>query len=300
MLELEGLVEGKWVERGNRFAGRAEVDGGEVRVHVHDPGRLGELLRPGVRVLLLPKKGKKTNYHLIAVWRQDHGWVFAHSGYHSDIAEELLDILPELRGAREYAREVKVGNHRIDFLLEDRLMEVKGCTLFRDDLALFPDAPTKRGREHVALLQKGDILLFLVMSGKPKYLVPFGERDPGFKRELERALERGVHVTGVKFSFNGKNLVYRGRIPVITDEGLRGLAEEVEIGIERFNRGFSPEASAELSALWPTGFNVVFSGVFCISCGVYDYFYDLGQETDAEPVDYTEFWGRFVVRYRML
>jgi len=186
VLSFDSLVRGEFVSRPNRFVAIVRANGQERRVHVHDPGRLTELLRPSAHVLLLPKSGAKTDFHLVAVHRNGYGWVFQHSGYHSLIAQKLIEsrALPEFRDAIAYGKEIKIDNHRIDFVLSyntgDVLMEVKGCTLFQDDLALFPDAPTKRGKEHVDLLAEyGDgILLFLVMSDRVQYFAPNVETDP--------------------------------------------------------------------------------------------------------------------------
>jgi hypothetical protein len=45
--------------------------------------------------------------------------------------------------------------------------------------------------------------------------------------------------------------------------------------IRRYNRYRSPESKAELLNVGVTGFVVKFSGGFCSSCGLYDYFEDL-------------------------
>ncbi|MFP3237345.1 MAG: sugar fermentation stimulation protein SfsA, partial [Vulcanisaeta sp.] len=50
-------VSGTFLERLNRFVGIAEINGERVRVHIHDPGRLRELLRPGVRIHAYNKVG---------------------------------------------------------------------------------------------------------------------------------------------------------------------------------------------------------------------------------------------------
>ena len=42
-----------------------------------------------------------------------------------------------------------IGKSRIDFVLDGILLEVKGCSLVKDGVALFPDAPTERGTRHV-------------------------------------------------------------------------------------------------------------------------------------------------------
>lgn len=58
--------------------------------------------------------------------------------------------------------EVKVGNSRIDFQDGNTFIEVKGCSLVENGVAMFPDAPTERGRRHleelIKLKEKGYIL----------------------------------------------------------------------------------------------------------------------------------------------
>ena len=78
------------------------------------------------------------------------------SGFHSDIAADLINsqIIDEFKGYSVQKREYTYGKSRIGLLLEGEneekmLVEVKGCTLVEDGLALFPDAPTLRGKRHV-------------------------------------------------------------------------------------------------------------------------------------------------------
>ncbi len=51
-----------------------------------------------------------------------------------------------------------VENSRIDIYLaneyEDCYVEVKGVTLVNNNIAIFPDAPTERGRKHLQKLIK--------------------------------------------------------------------------------------------------------------------------------------------------
>ncbi|HID08845.1 TPA: DNA/RNA nuclease SfsA [Candidatus Micrarchaeota archaeon] len=319
VLSFPGLVPGEFVSRPNRFVAVVRVGGEERRAHVHDPGRLAELLRPGARVLLLPKKGARTDFHLIAVRREGYGWVFTHSGYHSFIAQRIIEshAFPEFRDVIAYGKELRVDHHRIDFVLSyhtgDVLMEVKGCTLFRDGLALFPDAPTKRGRDHVEILADyGDsILLFLVMNDSVRYFAPNAERDPDFHKTFLDALSRGVHVVPATFSFDGKTLRLAGRIPFISEPysgELRALAGVAADAVREYNKRFSPEARAVLSGVYAVGkamyLQLVFHGVFCQSCGLYDYFEDYEvvlEETGVRstPESVKRFGDTFLVRFKV-
>lgn len=68
IFEVEGDCEGNFLSRPNRFTGIVEIEGRKETVHVHDPGRLKELLYHGNRVLLkyAYKPNRKTKWELIA------------------------------------------------------------------------------------------------------------------------------------------------------------------------------------------------------------------------------------------
>lgn len=166
----------KFISRPNRFTAIIEIKGERFKAHIHDPGRLKELLIPNTEVLVREHDKKafhKTHFYLFAVKYGDT-WVLVDSALHNAIVEEALNLnlIKELQNYRIIGREVKYRNSRIDFLLESpsqrkALMEVKGCTLVVNGLALFPDAPTERGRRHVQTLIKAHehgyeaIMLFL-------------------------------------------------------------------------------------------------------------------------------------------
>jgi len=61
ILEIQGDAEGIFLERVNRFLARVKIGEREEYAHVHDPGRLKELLYPGNSVILkrYPKKIRK-------------------------------------------------------------------------------------------------------------------------------------------------------------------------------------------------------------------------------------------------
>ncbi|MBC7114416.1 MAG: N-acetyltransferase [Archaeoglobi archaeon] len=75
---------------------------------------------------------------------------------------------------------------------------------------------------------------------------------------------------------------------------------EFKEALEKFNRFHSPEAVAEFMREDGDLVYVKFTGPFCVSCGVYDYFEDVTQDADAEVVDYEEVEDGFVVKYRLL
>ncbi|PVU71301.1 hypothetical protein DDW08_04435 [Vulcanisaeta sp. SCGC AB-777_J10] len=136
-------VSGTFLERLNRFVGIAEINGERVRVHIHDPGRLRELLRPGVRIHAYNKVGGKTRYYLVAVDLGDE-LVLVNSAIHNDIVAWLVSNGIVLRRYQVVRREPVFGSGRFDLLLrspsgKEAFMEVKGVTLVDNGVAKFPD-----------------------------------------------------------------------------------------------------------------------------------------------------------------
>ena len=101
-------------------------------------------------------------------------------------------------------REVKFGNSRFDFYIEDEerkaFIEVKGVTLENNGVVSFPDAPTERGVKHinelVSCLEQGfeAYIIFVVqMKGVQKF-EPNAEHHKEFADTLNYAREKGVNI----------------------------------------------------------------------------------------------------------
>ena len=73
-------------------------------------------------------------------------------------------------------------------------------TLVRGGVALFPDAPTLRGRRHVEELHRAvaegerAAIIFVVQREDAETFTPNDEADPAFGGALRRAVEEGVEV----------------------------------------------------------------------------------------------------------
>ena len=86
---------GVLVERSNRFLAIVDIEGADdssrQMAHVHDPGRLLELLYPGNRLLLRRAVNplRKTAWDVIAA-RHGDDWILIHSGFHRGIATRFL------------------------------------------------------------------------------------------------------------------------------------------------------------------------------------------------------------------
>lgn len=212
IFELPELMKGKFLSRPNRFIGEIEYKGKIETVHIHDPGRLKELLIKGVDVLFTYSKGK-LKYYIKAVHTKDE-WVLIDTALHSDIAMKVFKYLPDLSEVKEIKKEVKIGNSRIDFALDSIPLEVKGVSLVKDGIALFPDAPTERGARHIReIIDHNGIILLLVLR-KAKAFCPNWEMDPKFSNNLSEARRKGIEIIPVQISFDGKTLYYEGKIPL--------------------------------------------------------------------------------------
>jgi sugar fermentation stimulation protein len=208
-VRFEGVVrEAAFISRENRFATTVRLDGEEEHVHVPNTGRMHELLVPGARALLADRghPGRRTRWDLVAV-RKGATWVSVDSHLPNRILGEALEAgaIPELAHYPSARPEHTRGRSRFDFLLEgssgSALVEVKGCTLVRDDgLALFPDAPTARGARHVrelgeALAEGLDAyVVIIVQRSDGRLFSPNDVTDRAFGDALREAAGAGVHV----------------------------------------------------------------------------------------------------------
>ncbi|GAB6107135.1 DNA/RNA nuclease SfsA [Fusibacter bizertensis] len=233
LIKIDDLVKGKFIARPNRYIAEVEIDGKVETVHVHDPGRLKELLYEDNEVLVkyVPSETRKTSWDMIAA-KKEESFVLIHSGYHRHIAEAILNN-PKLNPFGEFKDlkpEVKYGKSRIDFkgniFKEDKTetealwVEVKGCSLSEDGVAKFPDAPTLRGTRHLEELieireygtRSGVLILIL---SEANLFVPKKDTDPKFYDTFYKAIANGVEIHPIKvlLSINGE-LKYHGRVPI--------------------------------------------------------------------------------------
>ncbi|MEX0567710.1 MAG: DNA/RNA nuclease SfsA [Candidatus Njordarchaeota archaeon] len=216
------ILEGMLRERIGRFLGRAYIGRCEHLIHIHDPGRV-PLLRPNTRILLLESRNanRKTRFDLIAFW-SDGEWIFSHSGYHSKIFEQTIKKVP-LGFHGQIRKEVKIDKSRIDFMIGNSLIEIKGCTWIRNDCCSFPDAPTTRGLKHIEHLEqytkknnKSAYIIFLVFSSRPKQVKIAKEIDIKFY-EAARHAKNTVRFRALKYVFDNNTIYFVEEIPVNID-----------------------------------------------------------------------------------
>ena len=203
----DALLEATFVARDNRFRATVELNGEYVSAHLVNSGRLTELLTPGRRLFLRPAtaQGRRTAYDLVLV-DLDGVLVSVDARVPNSLVEEALreGSLTPFDGYETIRREVRWGGSRLDFVLEDQsrrcLIEAKSVTLVKRGVALFPDAPTIRGRRHVEELRRAvaegerAAIIFIVQRGDANVFAPNDEADPTFGRALRAAVDGGVEV----------------------------------------------------------------------------------------------------------
>ena len=199
-MTYDSICQAVFIERPNRFVAHVERDGHTETVHVKNTGRCRELLIPGAEVWLsgFNNPTRKTAFDLIAVRKSNGLLINIDSQAPNAVAREWLDA----QGFDRIRPEFRYGQSRLDFMIErgnERfLMEVKGCTLERDGIGYFPDAPTERGAKHIRELEKADgfqpVLLFVIQMDGVTEVRGNRETDPVFCQALEDAERNGVKV----------------------------------------------------------------------------------------------------------
>lgn len=200
-MKYSNIVNAKFISRPNRFIAHVELDGKDVTVHVKNTGRCKELLLPG-RTVYLEKASnpeRKTPYDLVAV-DTPIGIINIDSQAPNAVVKEWLLKQDYTVVQPEY----KYGDSRIDFYMEkgeDKyLLEVKGCTLIKDGIGYFPDAPTERGVKHLRELAKAvdkgfkTMVAFVIQVEGVTEVRPNVETHPEFGVALQEARDAGVEV----------------------------------------------------------------------------------------------------------
>jgi sugar fermentation stimulation protein A len=224
------LAPAAFVERPNRFLVRARTRGGEVvDCHLPDPGRLREMLLPGVELRIEPARNpeRRTRWTVRLVRAPEgEGWVSVDTGLPNRLVQQALraGALHEFRDWRFVRKEVPLGGSRLDFLLEDRgarklYLEVKSVTLVEDGVALFPDAVTARGARHVRELAElaregaGAAVLFVLQRPDAREIRAARRIDPDFADALAGAREAGVRILGRRCRVSEAAVVLGGPVP---------------------------------------------------------------------------------------
>lgn len=215
MMTYPALVSGTLLRRYKRFLADVRLDSGEdVVAHCPNTGSMKAVNVPGCRVWLSPSDNPKRKlawtWEWIALPQPEGGTALAsvHTGRANRWVESAITAgdIPPLSGYQTLKREVKVGEARLDFRLDDpekgaAYVEVKQVTLKEaDGHGYFPDSVSARGTKHLATLaalaQQGEraVLLFCVAHEGIADVAPAAHIDATYAAALSDAVQAGVEV----------------------------------------------------------------------------------------------------------
>lgn len=225
-MKYEKVIEGVFIDRPNRFIANIEINGKAEICHVKNTGRCRELLIPGAKVFVSESDNqeRKTRFDLVAVLKGDvlfnidsqapnkvFGEWLEESGYFGNITfikpecfykKSRFDFYFEYNGRKAYA-------------------EVKGVTLERDGVFLFPDAPTERGVRHIEELcdAVGEgfeaYAVFVLQAENAKSFSPNAVTHPEFEVALKTAEKCGVKILCLVCDVTPGSLKISGFVPYV-------------------------------------------------------------------------------------
>jgi sugar fermentation stimulation protein A len=230
-IEIEGkIVHGIFRERPNRFLALVSVRDKVLPCFVPNPGRMLELLTLGTEVILrkVSKTKRKTSYDLIGVLHNGQT-ISVDSRVPNKLVFEALKNkdIEEFSQYDTIRKEYSYGHSRFDFLLANKsescLLEARSCTLVEDDVALFPDALTERGRRHISDLIKARkegfraCIVFIVQRTDANVFSPNDKTDPKFGKVLREAVAEEVEAYAYCSELNKNRVTLKEKIKMKLD-----------------------------------------------------------------------------------
>jgi len=221
----KNIKEARFINRPNRFIANIEIEGKSQLCHVKNTGRCKELLTPGAKVFVQESDNfkRKTKYDLISIYKGDMlvnidssapNKVFYEWLTDSDIKEDILFV----------KLEAQYKNSRFDFYIETAksrgFVEVKGVTLEKDGVALFPDAPTERGVKHLNELidarQNGYAawIIFIIQMQKVSYFMPNEAMHKTFSDALKAAQKQNVDMAALDCKVTRNSIIIENHIKI--------------------------------------------------------------------------------------
>lgn len=225
-MKYDKILTARFISRPNRFTAHIELDG-EIQIcHVKNTGRLQELLLPGAEVFVqkAANPDRKTAYDLIAV-KHGSGLVNIDSNAPNKVFGEYLKA-GGLGFIPDYIRaETKHGDSRFDYYFEHDgikcFTEVKGVTLRKDGIALFPDAPSERGVKHlrglIDCVSEGyeACAVFIIKIDGIHHFEANRDSHPEFAAALKDAASAGVKILALGCDIERDSIQITKEIPVV-------------------------------------------------------------------------------------
>lgn len=228
----ETLLTGTLKKRYKRFLADVELDDGtSITVHCPNTGAMTGCDAPGSRVWLSISDNPRRKYaHTWELVQAKGGAMVSINTWRANrVVEEALNagVVRELQGYKLVRSEVRHGESRFDFLVQDGpepdcFVEVKSVTLAGGEgNGLFPDARSVRGTRHLrGLIDAREsgfraMNLFCVQRSDVQRVLPADEIDPDYGLALRDASAAGVELVGYSCVLSPTEITVRERIPVL-------------------------------------------------------------------------------------
>ncbi|WP_024832673.1 DNA/RNA nuclease SfsA [Ruminiclostridium josui] len=204
-MKYKNIKEGIFIKRPNRFIAYVEIDGVMEVCHVKNTGRCKELLLPGAVVYVQKSDNpkRKTKFDLISVIKGNRH-INMDSQVPNKVVQEWLEKGNLFKDVTLIKPEAKYKNSRFDFYVETKkdkiFIEVKGVTLEKNNIVLFPDAPTERGVRHINELIESlhdgykAYVIFIIQMKDVDYFTPNSVTHKEFADALKSAHDKGVDI----------------------------------------------------------------------------------------------------------
>lgn len=185
------------------------------RAWLNNSGRLEDLVFSGAKGLCIVSKNRKTTFKLFAsMGKSRKGLVIVDTKLH-ELAFEISvkrGLLPSFRDCSIEKKGFREGISVLDYSLicgeKLGVAELKSAAVDRGNIALYPDAPSERGKRHVQTLidlaRKG-IKAFLVFIAPFEWgtaFEPFWEVDEALGNLLLVASKENVELSAFSIGFS--------------------------------------------------------------------------------------------------
>lgn len=216
------------LRRYKRFLADVELpDGRQLTAHCPNTGSMLGCSTPGLPAMISRSDNPGRKYpHTLEMVLVDSAWVGINTSRTNRLVREALEnsLFPELLPFDEIRAEVKTGASRLDFLLTGKAgatyIEVKNCTLARQEVAMFPDAVTTRGSKHLKELMRlhGEghraAIIFCVQMSNVSSFSPAADIDPDYAENLSTAVSEGVLALACRANVSPDGIFVNERLPV--------------------------------------------------------------------------------------
>lgn len=222
LIELRGLIPCVIIKRSSTFRVEVEVEGKAHIAYINNTGRLRGLLERGRLGYCLPSSTGKADFRLVGVI-EEGGAALIDTRLQEKSFEALVErgLIPWLGKCSIIGRAPRVGDHRLDYALDCEgkrvLVELKSAVMnLGNGRAGYPDAPTKRGKEQLAILaeetSRGMSAFVIFVAGIPRAsgFQLYCCADPGIEAAAKRAVVAGVEFKSINVYLDPERGVVAG------------------------------------------------------------------------------------------